>query len=60
MVHLLNEPSILDDTNALTTIRDIMSVKSDFGKRVSVCAVDIQNGEFVEFNQDNTSYYDFG
>jgi len=37
-----------------------MSAKSDFGKRASVCGLDAGTGEFVEFNQDNTSYYDFG
>ncbi len=40
-------------------MREIMSIKSDFGKKASVSAVDIETGEFVEFNQNNTSYYDF-
>lgn len=36
-----------------------MAIKSDFGRRVSVGAVDANTGEFVEFNQKNTSYFDF-
>lgn len=51
--------SFLDDSPALSHMREIMSVKSDFGRRVSVGAVDENTGEFVEFNQNNTSYYDF-
>ncbi len=59
-VHVLNEQSLFDDAPALETIREIMSVKTEFGRRVSVSAVDVGTGEFVEFNQHNTNYYDFG
>jgi len=31
-------------------MQEIMSVKTDFGRRVSVGAVDTNTGEFVEFN----------
>ena len=48
--HILNEPSIFDDSGALETIREIMSVKTDFGRRVSVSCVDINTGDFTEFN----------
>ena len=48
--HILNEPSIFDDAGALETIRDIMSVKTEFGRRVSVSCVDINTGDFTEFN----------
>ena len=41
---------MLDNTAALTTIRDIMSAKTDFARRVSVGAVDLNTGEFAEFN----------
>ena len=37
-----------------------MSVKTDFAKRVTVASVDLQTGEYHEFNQSNTNYYDFG
>lgn len=40
-------------------MQEIMSIKTDFGRRVAVSAVDVGTGEFVEFNQDNTSYFDF-
>jgi hypothetical protein len=36
-----------------------MSAKTDFGRRVSVGCADANTGEFVEFNQKNTNYYDF-
>ena len=54
------EKSLLDDSPLLETIRDIMSVRSDYGRRVSVGTVDLDRGEYVEFNQKTTSYYDFG
>lgn len=56
---IFTEPSIYDDTPGLEHVRDIMTIKSDFGRRVSVGAVDHNSGDFVEFNQYNTSYYDF-
>jgi predicted acylesterase/phospholipase RssA len=37
-----------------------MSVKTEFARRVSVSCVDINTGDFTEFNQINTNYYDFG
>ena len=46
----LGEPSLLDDSAALATIRDVMSLKSDFAKRVTVASVDLQTGEYHEFN----------
>ena len=53
------EPSFLDDSPGLDHIRDIMSYTNDFARRVSVAAVDVGTGEFVVFDQENTSYYDF-
>ena len=47
---LLFEPSFLDDAPALKHMQEIMTIKSDFGRRVSVGAVDANTGEFVEFN----------
>jgi predicted acylesterase/phospholipase RssA len=58
--HILNEPSIFDDSSALETIREIMSVRTEFGRRVSVSCADANTGDFIEFNQNNTNYYDFG
>ena len=60
IAHILNETSIFDDATALETIREIMSAKSDFGRRVSVSCVDVNTGDFMEWNQNNTNYYDFG
>jgi predicted acylesterase/phospholipase RssA len=37
-----------------------MSIRSEFKRRVSVSAVDVNTGEFTEFNQKDTTYYDFG
>lgn len=34
--------------------------KTDYGRRVSVSCADANTGEFVEWNQKNTNYYDFG
>lgn len=35
-----------------------MSIRDSYQRRVSVAAVDVGTGEYVEFNQDNTSYFD--
>lgn len=35
-----------------------MSVRSDYARRVTIGAADVNTGEFIEFTQDNTSYYD--
>jgi predicted acylesterase/phospholipase RssA len=59
ILNIFNEESVLDDSPALETMREIMSAKSDFGRRATVSALDIGSGEFVEFNQTNTNYYDF-
>lgn len=56
---IFETPSIFDDSPGLYHLRDIMSVRTEFARRVSVAAVDINTGEFVEFNQDNTSYFDY-
>ena len=58
--HIFNETSIFDDAPALETIRRIMSIKSDFGRRSSVSCADVNTGDFMEWNQKNTNYYDFG
>lgn len=42
--------SLLDDSPLLPTIRDIMSIRSDFGRRVSVGTVSLDQGKYVEFN----------
>lgn len=57
--NILKESSVFDDAPGLQTIKDIMSIKNDFGKRASVSAVDVNSGQFVEFNQKNTIYSDF-
>ena len=55
----MHEKSLLDDSPALETLREIMSFRSEFGRRVTVSCVDVQSGDFAEFNQDNTTYEDF-
>jgi len=45
-----HQPSILDDSPGLEHIRNIMSLRSEFKRRVSVGAVDQNSGDFVEFN----------
>lgn len=55
---LLFENSLLDTSPALVTLRDIMSSRDSFAKKVTISAADVNTGDFVEFNQDNTSYYD--
>lgn len=47
---ILHEKSLLDDSPALETLREIMSFRSEFGRRVTVSGVDIQTGDFAEFN----------
>ena len=56
---ILEEPSIFDDDPALEEIEYLMSFKDDYHRRVSVGTVNANTGEFVEFNQLNTSYKDF-
>lgn len=58
--HPRDQVSLLDDAPALETIRQIMSAKSSFQRRVTVSAVDVGTGEFIEFTQANTNYFDFG
>lgn len=55
---LFHEKSLLDTAPALITLRDIMSVRSDFQRKVTIAAADVENGEYVTFDQNNTSYYD--
>ena len=57
--NLLFDPSFLDDSPALTHMQEIMSVRTEYGRKVSVGAVDVNSGEFVEFNQKNTNYFEF-
>ena len=56
---VFKEPSLLNDDPALEEIQYLMSFKDGYHRRVSVGTVDANTGEFVEFNQANTSYSDF-
>ena len=40
-------------------MKQIMSVRTEFGRRVSVFCADANSGEGKEWNQKNTSYADF-
>ena len=44
------QKSLLDDSPALETLREIMSVRSEFKRRVSVGTVSLNKGEFITFN----------
>ncbi len=41
--------SDLDTSPALPTLHDIMSVRSDYARRVTIGAADVNTGEFIEF-----------
>jgi predicted acylesterase/phospholipase RssA len=51
--------AVLNDDPALAFLRGILAMKPDFGRMVSVGALEVQTGEFWEFNQINTKYEDF-
>ena len=53
---LFDSDSMLDLTPAHQTLQNILSVREDFARRVTIGAADVETGEFVEFTQDNTSY----
>lgn len=56
---ILKNPSLLDDSPTLSLLEDIMSVKEDYARRVSVGALSANDGTFRIFNQTNTDYKDF-
>jgi predicted acylesterase/phospholipase RssA len=37
----------------------VLAEKPGFARQVSLGSLDINSGEFYEFNQDNTAYEDF-
>ena len=41
--------SVLDTSPALPTLRDIMSVRSAYARKVTIGAADVNTGEFIEF-----------
>jgi len=47
---VMNENSVYDDTSALATMKDIMSAKTEFARRVSVGCTDLNSGHFHEWN----------
>ena len=51
--------AFLNDDPALAFLRSILALKPGFGRMVSVGSLEIQTGEFWEFNQLNTPYEDF-
>jgi predicted acylesterase/phospholipase RssA len=60
LIHsLLNEPSLLNTAPALDTLREIMALGGhDYKRKITLAAADVNNGEYVTFNQDDTTYYD--
>lgn len=56
--HALFENGVLNDTAGRETIGRIVSANSTYGKDFTVCATDVENGEYVCFNNDNTPYSD--
>ena len=55
---LFNEPSFLDDSPALQTIRDIMAYKGSIARKFVVTAVDANTGDYVAMTQKDTTYED--
>lgn len=49
-----NEPSLLNDDPALALLRELVSYKNEIARRFTVGAVDVNTGDFIAMNQDNT------
>ena len=50
---LFKEPSFLDDSPALTTLRGIINDR-DIARSFTVGAVDANTGDFIAMNNENT------
>ena len=55
---LFKEPSFLDDSPGLQTLKDIVSYKGSIARRFTVTAVDTNTGDTIAMSQDNTTYED--
>lgn len=55
---LLKEPSLVDDSPALQTLKDIVNMKGEIARRFTVGAVDVNTGDFIAMDQDNTAFED--
>lgn len=53
-----NNPSYLDSSPGEASIREWMSRSKYYKKLITLGCTDINTGEFLEFTESNTSYYD--
>lgn len=49
---------ILNDAPALDLMKSVISVKSEYAKRVTICTNDVNVGEWYCYNQTNSNYED--
>ena len=55
---IFKEPSILDDSPGLVTLRDIVDDNNVIGRGFAVTAVDVNTGEYVVMDNSNTAVED--
>ena len=55
---IFKEPSMVDDSPGLATLRDIVNDNNEIARRFAVTAVDINTGEYVVMDQTNTPVED--
>ena len=53
---LLHEPSIVDDSPALATLREIIASRDSIKRSFTVSAVDVQTGDFIPMSNDDTPF----
>ena len=49
---------MLDDSTGLHTLQRLISEFDGYGRRITLSAVDIETGDYVEFDQKNMDFYD--
>ena len=49
---------MLDDSVGLTTLQHLLSDFDGYGRRITLSAVDIETGDYVEFDQKNMDFYE--
>ena len=54
----MKEPSLLNDDPALQTLKDLTNQKGSIARRFTVSAVDVNTGDFIAMNQENTVFED--
>ena len=55
---IFQEPSLLDDSPGLATLRDIVDDENVIARRFAVTAVDVNTGDYVVMDQTNTPVED--